>query len=1359
MGWKWGGIWVVDQVEGMLRFRTHVGGSDATVEFAQRTYELALPPGIGLPGQAWLRRALTASYDMQPGMIYPRWEVAQRVGLQTGFAIPVESDGSVTHVLEFFSDAIESPDDELLAVFGAVAQQIGQYIDRVRAIADLQESENRSRAILETSLDTIVMMDHNGNITEFNPAAERMFGHRREDVLGAELAELLIPTYLRERHRAGLARYLGSGTGEIIGQRVELTALRATGTEFPIELTVTPVLSGGPPSFTGFIRDISRRRQLEEQAHFLAEAGELLAGSLDYEVTLASVARMAVPFFADWCIVDLVDEQGRPSRLAAAHAAEGREAVLRDMLRDYPPVPGGPHPAARVIESGTSILIPEVSEEFWERIAHDAQHLQMLRVLQPRSGLTVPLVARGRILGAIEFVRSEPGWQFAEDDRALGEEVARRAALAVDNAQLHRATEHALAQAEESLALLETVLVTAPVGLAFWDRNFRYVRVNDFLASMNGRSVEEHLGKHIGEVIPSLAEQLTPVFEEILSSGQPVLDAEISGETSAVPGHFRHWRASYYPVRRPDGTIIGIGGVIAEVTEQRHAEDRLRFLAEASQIVTSSLDYEETLRSVARLAVPFLAHWCIVYLRDTQGAIRRIAIEHADHSYLPFSQMLQQSVDLNPDAEAGVPLVIRTGRSLLYPDVTPEELAADARDPATLIEFTRDLRLRSWICVPLSVHGQTIGAISFMTDDSGARYDEADLALAEDIGRRAAVAVENARLYRAERETRHFAERVADYATRLQSVTAGLSGALTRDEVTEVIVNLGVQALGAQRGMVALLVDDGATVEIVRAVGYPDEMRETWRRYPTTEVTPPSEVMRTGQPLLMGSFAERAARFPHLARERSSIGGGAVAAVPLILGDRTLGAIALGFAEDRAFDSEDQAFLRGLAQQCAQALDRARLYEEEAQNRAAAEAAREEAARQAARLQVLAEASRVFAEVSLDLPQVIDTVTRQVAEVIGDYCGIHLIADDGITLEPAASHHADPEALKLAQEILARRPQRLDEPIPMNIFSASAPLVITDPTRAVFHSLLPPEHHTYIDQLGVHSVMAAALRVRGEPAGMLITARDRTPEPYSQNDQMLFRDLADRATLALGNARHYKDAQQAVRAREQFLSIASHELRTPLTSIKASAQLLDRWFRSPDADPQRLERLSAQLRGEINRLELLVGDLLDASRIQQDRLDLRPETFDLAELARVVAGRFEHAPERSEAHSLTIEAPAPVSGEWDTARIDQVLTNLISNALKYSPEGGDVRVCVTEDGGDAVVAVSDQGIGLTSSERAQLFQPFARGDEARQNFGGTGLGLFIAAQIVERHGGSVSVESTPGEGSVFTVRLPRHPFG
>ncbi len=219
------------------------------------------------------------------------------------------------------------------------------------------------------------------------------------------------------------------------------------------------------------------------------------------------------------------------------------------------------------------------------------------------------------------------------------------------------------------------------------------------------------------------------------------------------------------------------------------------------------------------------------------------------------------------------------------------------------------------------------------------------------------------------------------------------------------------------------------------------------------------------------------------------------------------------------------------------------------------------------------------------------------------------------------------------------------------------------------------------------------------------------------------------------------------RQKEVFLGIASHELRTPLTTIKAYAQLLDRKGYAPSQ--------TGRLVAEIGRLERLIAELLDTSRIQQGRLELQRERMDLANLAREVLNRFADVAERTDKHRLVVDATVPVEGVWDPARLDQVLTNLVSNALKYSPQGGEVRVQVRQQEGYAVVTVSDEGIGMAPEERDRLFTPFQRGERARAISGGIGLGLHIASEIIKQHSGTMTVESAPGKGSAFSVQLPR----
>jgi len=233
-------------------------------------------------------------------------------------------------------------------------------------------------------------------------------------------------------------------------------------------------------------------------------------------------------------------------------------------------------------------------------------------------------------------------------------------------------------------------------------------------------------------------------------------------------------------------------------------------------------------------------------------------------------------------------------------------------------------------------------------------------------------------------------------------------------------------------------------------------------------------------------------------------------------------------------------------------------------------------------------------------------------------------------------------------------------------------------------------------------------------------------------------------------------AEQAIASRDRFISIASHELKTPLTSIKGMAQLLIRAHNADRIDPSRLGRQLTTIDTQAERLQDLIDDLLDISRIQSGRLELRTEPCDLAAIVKEVATSL---PEDRRLR-VRMTADQPVPGAWDPMRLEQVARNLLDNALKYSAPETTVDARVIADGTDAVLTVVDHGIGIPSDAMTTLFEPFSRASNAGQRDGtGLGLGLYITRQIVERHSGTISVESVEGEGSTFTVRLPRSGIG
>jgi len=228
-----------------------------------------------------------------------------------------------------------------------------------------------------------------------------------------------------------------------------------------------------------------------------------------------------------------------------------------------------------------------------------------------------------------------------------------------------------------------------------------------------------------------------------------------------------------------------------------------------------------------------------------------------------------------------------------------------------------------------------------------------------------------------------------------------------------------------------------------------------------------------------------------------------------------------------------------------------------------------------------------------------------------------------------------------------------------------------------------------------------------------------------------------------------EQAEAALRERDEFISVAAHELRTPLTALQLKLQGLERGLAATDA--RKFQRLEGAVR-QTERLSRLIDRLLDVSRIAQGRLELSPEEFDLAVLVRQVADDFREPAAQARA-PLQLELADKAGGSWDRLRIEQLLVNLLSNAVKYGA-GKPVSVKLEVEKDRVRLTVRDQGIGIAADDVGRIFGRFQRAASIR-NYGGLGLGLFITRHIVEAHRGTITVASSVGEGSTFSIELPR----
>ncbi|MEP7064542.1 MAG: ATP-binding protein [Gemmatimonadota bacterium] len=339
--------------------------------------------------------------------------------------------------------------------------------------ASTSDSETKLRGIVSLAADAIISTDNAYRITLFNPAAERIFGYSAAEVLGKPL-DVLIPEGARGAHHVHVEGFRHSSEqAKEMGERGQIWGRRKTGELFPAEASISKIELEGETLFTAVLRDVTRQRRAEaeretllarekearavaedakQRIDFLSRAGDVLHSSLAYEETFRTLLDLVVPALATYCVADVVDESGAVRRLHVVHA-DPQKQELANRLRSYP------HSQARyltrrTIRDSKAELINEVTDQLFMEIAEDDEHLFLLRTLAPASMLMVPLVARDHVLGALLFARDHTRRPYDASDMTLAIELARRAASAVDNAQLYRRSQLAIRARDDVLGVV-----------------------------------------------------------------------------------------------------------------------------------------------------------------------------------------------------------------------------------------------------------------------------------------------------------------------------------------------------------------------------------------------------------------------------------------------------------------------------------------------------------------------------------------------------------------------------------------------------------------------------------------------------------------------------------------------------------------------------------------------------------------------------------------------------------------------------------------------------------------------------------------------------------------------------------------
>ena len=362
--------------------------------------------------------------------------------------------------------------------------------DRRRAEDALRVAEARAAGVISIAADAIVSVDDAQRITLFNKGAERIFGYAAEEVVGQSL-DLLIPERFRPTHVRHIAQFAESTvTARRMGERREIFGRRKDGTDFPAEASISKLDVGGKRVFTAVLRDVSDRKQAElektrllaretaaraaaeaaeRRSAFLAEVNAALDATLDYELGLRNLAQIVVPALASYCIVDVLDEDGGIRRLNI-EAADSEKSSLVDGLREFLPDPQHAFLTRGALATGRPELVAEVTDGILRQVTRNEANFAALRALEPRSYMVVPLVARGVTLGALALIADQTRRAFGPADLGLAEELARRAALSLDNARLYQLAQRATRLRDDVLGVVSHDLRNPVAAIAMCAR-------------------------------------------------------------------------------------------------------------------------------------------------------------------------------------------------------------------------------------------------------------------------------------------------------------------------------------------------------------------------------------------------------------------------------------------------------------------------------------------------------------------------------------------------------------------------------------------------------------------------------------------------------------------------------------------------------------------------------------------------------------------------------------------------------------------------------------------------------------------------------------------------------------------------
>jgi PAS domain S-box-containing protein len=780
--------------------------------------------------------------------------------------------------------------------------------------------------LLAAMADAALVVDGEGRVEQLNPAAERLIGATTAEVGGRSLFALMSGGTLDELRsrmvRPGGLPFVAHGKiektpGSVGAVSLELTVSRTNIRDLMLVVARELGDSGTDRVLTEerLLND-ALRRQAQQQT-MVANLGRaaLLGRDLD-DLLEDAVTGVAEIFDVEIVAVLELDESADQFKLRSAHGsrASWTPEMTVPVRKDSP--------AGLTLETAAPVTFHDLASD--ERFA--------------------PIRGRRRPYGVLA-AHSKESRHFGEDDVVFLRAVANVVAAAIMNRrtedELRRAleverlvrleSETATRALTETVARLDTLLNHAPIGLAFFDLGYRFLRVNQPLADVNGVPVEQHLGRTLEEVSPNLWPTLEPVFRQVLGAGEAVVGVEVGGQTRARPGAERHFLVSAYPVIEASGGLIGLGTIVVEITDRKRAERRAHLIAQASDLFASAPDLDDLLDEVCRIVVPTFADSAHLYLLPTSEHRRRFAIAHTDPDMRERLIAAEHRWPFEPERED------RVGASMLRHSTLTREITDDIRRAAAIggeehLDMISRHAAVSAMSVPLGARGGPIGVLLLMyTEESARQYDEGDLDLAEELALRLEQAIANARLAEeAERARDHLLllARVGELATVELDSTARL------EQVARVVL-----PTFADVSAVYVLEDDGRLRLSAYAHVEPDRQAAMDAIAGAAPIdpdsaAPPAEAVRTAGPVLLsnvpGDLVLEVLRDAEQQEAARATAIRSLLSVPMLGPEGPLGALVFGYAESRRrYGREDVPVAQELARRVSPAVENAFRFERE----------------------------------------------------------------------------------------------------------------------------------------------------------------------------------------------------------------------------------------------------------------------------------------------------------------------------------------------------------------------------------------------------------------------------------------------